>query len=47
MNSPNVESMLAHRLRRWANIDSTLGEFIVFAGFSLRDETKCDSIVRR
>ena len=27
----NVGSMLAHRLRRWANIDPTLVEYLVFA----------------
>ena len=25
--------MLAHRLRRWANIDPTLGRCVVFAGY--------------
>ena len=29
---PNVDSMLAQRLRRWANIASTLGGRFVFAG---------------
>ena len=32
-HSPNVASMLAHRLRRWPNIEATLGECLVFAGF--------------
>ena len=32
--SPNVESMLAHRLRRWPNTDPTLGQRLVFAGSS-------------
>ena len=27
-----VGSMLAHRLRRWSNIEPTLGERLVFAG---------------
>ena len=31
-HSPNAVSMLAHRLRRWPNIETALGEFIVFAG---------------
>ena len=30
--SPNVELMLAHRLRRWANINSTLDQGLVFIG---------------
>ena len=29
---PNVGLMLAHRLRRWPNINSTLGQRVVFAG---------------
>ena len=28
---PSVGSMLAHRLRRWPNIETTLGERFVFA----------------
>ena len=32
---PNVVLMLAHRLRRWTNIKTTLGQRIVFAGCSL------------
>ena len=31
-HSPNVVSMLAHRLRRWPNIDTTLGECLVLVG---------------
>ena len=31
-NSPNAVSMLAHRLRRWRNIETALGECPVFAG---------------
>ena len=31
---PNAVSMLAHRLRRWPNIEPTLGQRIVFAGLS-------------
>ena len=30
--SPNAGVMLAHRLRRWVNINPALGERIVFAG---------------
>ena len=30
--SPIVFSMLAHRLRRWVNIEKTMGEPLVFAG---------------
>ena len=30
--SPNVGLLLAHRLRRWPNINPTLGERLVFAG---------------
>ena len=29
---PKVGSMLTHRLRRWPNIEPTLGERLVFAG---------------
>ena len=29
---PNAGSMLAHRLRRWSNIDPALGQCLVFAG---------------
>ena len=32
--SHNAVSMLAHRLRRWPNIETTLGEWPVFAGIS-------------
>ena len=31
-NSPNAVSILAHRLRRWPNIETALGECSVFAG---------------
>ena len=31
-HSHKVGSMLAHRLRRWSNIEPTLGECLVFAG---------------
>ena len=34
--SPNVDLMLAHRLRRWPNIKSTLGKRFVFAGQAIR-----------
>ena len=30
-HSPNAVSMLAHRLRRWTNIQTALGECLVFA----------------
>ena len=30
--SPNVGSMLGQRRRRWANIEPTLSEHLVFAG---------------
>ena len=30
-NSPNAVSMLAHRLRRWANIETASGECLMFA----------------
>ena len=36
-HSPKVDTMLAHRLRRWADIVSTLfllGECLVFAGYT-------------
>ena len=31
---PNAVSMLVHRLRRWPNIETVLGECLVFAGFT-------------
>ena len=31
-HSPKAVSMLAHRLRRWPNIETALGEWPVFAG---------------
>ena len=31
-HSPNAVSMLAHRLRRWPNIETTLGDCPLFAG---------------
>ena len=31
-HSPKAVSMLAHRLRRWPNIETALGECPVFAG---------------
>ena len=34
-HSPNVISMLAHRLRRWPNMGITLRECLVFAGLSI------------
>ena len=30
--SPDIGSMLTHRLRRWPNIEPTLGECLEFAG---------------
>ena len=33
-HSPNAVSMLAHRLRRWPNIETALGECPVFAGIT-------------
>ena len=33
--SPNVGTMLVHRLRRWSNIVPTLGERLVLAGYKL------------
>ena len=35
-NSPNFETMLDQRHRRWANIDSALGECLVFAGICVK-----------
>ena len=29
-NQPNVGSMLAHRLRRWPNVEPALGESLMF-----------------
>ena len=34
---PNVVSMLAQRRRHWANIETTLGQVLVFAGISQYD----------
>ena len=34
--SPNADLMLGHRLRRWPNIKSALGECLVFAGIHQR-----------
>ena len=31
-HSPNAVSILSHRLRRWSNIETTLGEYTVFQG---------------
>ena len=39
-HSANVGIMLVHRLRRWPNIDPTLGECLVFAG-RLRKKIWC------
>ena len=36
-HSTNAVSMLAHRLRRWPNIETTLGECPVFAGMHQED----------
>ena len=37
---PNVGSILGHRLRRWSNIEPTLGQFLIFAGWSkAREQT--------
>ena len=33
-HSPNAVLMLAHRLRRWPNIETALGESLVFAGLT-------------
>ena len=33
--SPNAGLMLAHSLRRWANINPALGERLVLAGYAL------------
>ena len=29
---PNAVSMLAHRLRRWSNIETALGKCLMYAG---------------
>ena len=36
-HSPNAVSMLAHRLRRWSNIETALGECLTFAGYLSSD----------
>ena len=33
--SPNVESLLSQRCRRWANINSTSGEYLMFSRFNI------------
>ena len=43
-HSSKVGSMLAHCLRRWKNINSTLGEYLVFAG--IITPTKYDILVK-
>ena len=49
-HSPNVISMLGHRLRRWPDIGITLGEHPVFAGMILSvfagmaDWDQCESL---
>ena len=40
-HSPNAVSMLAHRLRRWPNIETALGECPVFAGSCMYTFTVC------
>ena len=42
-HSPNVGWKLAHRLRRWSSIHTTLGERLVFAGSSLAVSLGTDS----
>ena len=39
--SPNVDSMLGQRQRRWPNIETTLGERLVFAGYDLLTHHVC------
>ena len=39
--------MLAHRLRRWTNIEPTLGECLVFAGRAIRRRVIIILMVRR
>ena len=39
--STNVVSMLGLRRRRWTNIETTLGERIVFAGYGLLTHHVC------
>ena len=40
-HSPNAVSMLAHRLRRWPNIETALCECPVFAGLDTRGSPAC------
>ena len=40
-SSPNAGSMLAHRLRRWANIDTTLGNVSCLLGTCERPAIEC------
>ena len=35
-HSPNAVSLLVHRLRRWPNIETALGECLAFAGWCLK-----------
>ena len=41
MHSPNAVSMLAHRIRRWPNIETALGECLVFAGRAIITLSRC------
>ena len=43
--SPNAVSMLAHRLRTWLNIETALGECLVFAGLITLTQRKQANIV--
>ena len=40
-HSPNVVSMLAHRLRRWPNIETASGECLEFAAITVPAQSLC------
>ena len=37
--------MLGHRLRRWPNIKSTLGQLVMFAAMSIKYQGYCNAFV--
>ena len=45
-HSRNAVSMLAHCLRRWPNIETALGECLVFDGLHLSDHLEPSTCVR-
>ena len=45
MHSPNAVSMFGQRRRRWANIETALGECLVFAGIYYMKYIRCSRVV--